>query len=260
MPCDWTKAKVSSDAENVYDQLFLSSFSNRQVTTVFAYGSLLWNPGFKAVRSQRAVVQGFKRRFWNLSFDHRGTFENPGLVVYAVETCDPSDYIEGLMLDIPPNIFREVIEQLDLREKCGYIRKLARAIEPDTGVSLGLVFIYCACDSDSILDVFMRPKNGLDNTQEELEGIARTISTAEGASGKNIDYLMRLRAALAELGSVDIHVDSWDRLVWAVETRKVFERRRIDTGIQMATDVQAAGGRFDGFFSSAHGNTDNTSR
>ena len=48
--------------------------------------------------------------------------------------------------------------------------------------------------------------------------------------------------------------------MWAVETRKVFERRQIDTGIQMATDVQAAGGRFDGFFSSARGNTDNTSR
>jgi cation transport protein ChaC len=168
----------------------------------------MWNPGFTAARTQRAVVQGYKRRFWNFSFDHRGTFENPGLVVCAVESSNVSDHIEGLILDIPPSCFREIMEQLDVREKCGYMRKLVHAFEPMTGSSLGRVFIYSACDDDPYLDVFMRPMNGLDNTLVELESIARTIATAEGASGRNIDYLLQLHAALKAMGSVDYHVDS----------------------------------------------------
>ncbi|MGB1235958.1 MAG: gamma-glutamylcyclotransferase [Planktomarina sp.] len=52
---------------------------------VFAYGSLLWNPGFTAVESVRADLSGYTRSFCMWSIHHRGTEDHPGLVL-ALDT------------------------------------------------------------------------------------------------------------------------------------------------------------------------------
>ena len=48
---------------------------------VFGYGSLLWNPGFEPVERRRAVLRDFHRSFCMLSIHHRGTVNEPGLVL-----------------------------------------------------------------------------------------------------------------------------------------------------------------------------------
>jgi cation transport protein ChaC len=48
---------------------------------VFAYGSLMWNPGFTFMEVAPARLVGWHRRFCIASRHHRGTHGRPGLVL-----------------------------------------------------------------------------------------------------------------------------------------------------------------------------------
>lgn len=48
---------------------------------IFAYGSLMWNPGFPFLESHPALLRGYHRAFCVISHRYRGTKERPGLVL-----------------------------------------------------------------------------------------------------------------------------------------------------------------------------------
>ena len=47
----------------------------------FAYGSLMWDPGFPYEERRQATLRGYHRAFCVNSRSYRGTAENPGLVL-----------------------------------------------------------------------------------------------------------------------------------------------------------------------------------
>ena len=65
---------------------------DRRNTWIFGYGSLMWNPGFAPAEQVLGRLTGFARSFCMWSIHHRGSPEDPGLVLAldAEEntTCD----------------------------------------------------------------------------------------------------------------------------------------------------------------------------
>ncbi|EFF77218.1 ChaC-like protein [Achromobacter piechaudii ATCC 43553] len=75
---------------------------------VFAYGSLIWHPGFAWRERRLATVRGYHRSLCLWSHDHRGSKDNPGLVfglnrggccrgvAYQVAAADVPDVFQAL--------------------------------------------------------------------------------------------------------------------------------------------------------------------
>ena len=80
---------------------------------VFGYGSLMWNPGFETLERQRASLFGLHRSFCIYSWVHRGTPENPGLVL----GLDKGGSCKGIALKAPGEKREEIIRYLREREQ-----------------------------------------------------------------------------------------------------------------------------------------------
>ncbi|MBI5505646.1 MAG: gamma-glutamylcyclotransferase, partial [Deltaproteobacteria bacterium] len=95
-----------------------------ETTWIFAYGSLLWKPGFTYAEARPAFVRGWARRFWQGSTDHRGTEAAPGRVVTLVESDGAQCW--GLAYRLAPTRAAETLRMLDHRERGGYCRLVTR--------------------------------------------------------------------------------------------------------------------------------------
>ncbi len=83
---------------------------------LFGYGSLIYLVDFPYLESRTAIIHGWSRRFWQGSHDHRGTEANPGRVVTLIE--EQGALCGGVAFRVEASVF----EQLDEREKNGYLR------------------------------------------------------------------------------------------------------------------------------------------
>lgn len=153
---------------------------------VFGYGSLIWRPDFPFAARRRAIVDGWKRRFWQGSHDHRGTPDAPGRVVTLI--ADPTARCIGIAYLIEHDVF----DHLDHREKNGYTRHDV-ALTFDDARADGVVYVA-------------HPDNEAFLGDAPLDAIARQIIVSRGPSGANVEYLLELAQALRNLDADDIHV------------------------------------------------------
>ena len=156
---------------------------------VFGYGSLLWNPGFVPVETVTAVLQGYRRSFCMLSIHHRGTVDDPGLVL-ALD-AEPSASCTGVAFRVAGDEQEQVLAALRAREliSSAYVERHVPLALADGRSQEALTYViepgheqYCNFD---------------------LEEQARRIAGAVGGRGPNTEYLYNTAAHLAQMGIED---------------------------------------------------------
>lgn len=80
---------------------------------IFGYGSLMWRPGFDHARRLPAKVHGFHRSLCIYSHVHRGTPEQPGLVL----GLDRGGSCQGVAFEVEAANWDETIAYLRAREQ-----------------------------------------------------------------------------------------------------------------------------------------------
>jgi len=167
-------------------------------TWIFGYGSLIWRTGFPYAESRPASVQGWSRRFWQGSTDHRGVPGAPGRVVTLIEEAGAA--CRGRAYRLEADTEADVLAHLDHREKGGYER-VRLPLQFDDGRSIeGLMYHATPANPNWLGDA-------------PLAAIARQVVASTGPSGPNREYLLRLHDALRALDARDDHVDELVRAV-----------------------------------------------
>lgn len=160
---------------------------------IFGYGSLVWRPAFPFLESAPARLDGFARRFWQGSADHRGVPEAPGRVVTLVP--DETAHVVGVAYRVSAEVRSGVLVQLDHREQGGYLRhEVELSLRGRETRSVFAVIYVAAPDNPSWLG------------PAPLDAMVEQIRDSRGPSGRNDEYLLRLDAWLRDVGVDDPHV------------------------------------------------------
>lgn len=216
---------------------------------LFGYGSLLFKPPLhhleihKAFRRFDGHSTGFVRRFWQSSYDNRGTPEFKGRVVTIIPSesiaCnekfqeDVSQYelahlsheerqrlfenedqlrnelkVNGCVYYIPPEHAQEASEYLDFREKDGYDKQIVEFHVNDSSDPIfnGSDLVKCVVyvgTEDN--ESFIGP--------EAPEKTASIIKIAHGDSGANDEYLLLLLDDLERIGVQDLYLSHLKSLI-----------------------------------------------
>jgi cation transport protein ChaC len=168
---------------------------------IFGYGSLIWRAAFPHVARRPARLEGWSRRFWQGSTDHRGVPGAPGRVVTLVR--DPAALCAGVAYRIADPHVAQVLAELDERERGGYDRHavplhIAAGHGEPAQVSTG--WVYVASENNPN---YLGPAS--------LADIAAVIRGAHGPSGPNLEYALRLAAELRALEAEDPEVFALER-------------------------------------------------
>ena len=149
---------------------------------IFGYGSLIWRPDFPYLESRKARLDGYVRRFWQGSTDHRGIPGAPGRVLTLAEA--PGEHCWGRAFRLADDQREWVLAHLDHREKGGYGR-LQVELQLEGGLAVeGLTY-----------------RAGPDNPEylgpASIAQMVAQIAAAKGPSGSNRQYVLALEAELA---------------------------------------------------------------
>lgn len=163
---------------------------------VFGYGSLLWNPGFEPAAVKTAVLHDYTRSFCMLSIHHRGTDDDPGLVL-ALDATKGAQ-CTGVAFQVKPAEEASVLAALREREliSSAYVEKTVE-LHGDDGPMTALAYVI---DPDHV-----------QYCQFDLETQAQMIARAVGGRGPNTEYLYNTAAHLTKMNIRD------DDMAWLVD-------------------------------------------
>lgn len=171
---------------------------------VFGYASLLWNPGFPVAEEKHGVLKGFHRSFCMSSIHHRGSVEDPGLVL-ALDAQDGAS-CEGVLLRVPEDGFDEIVTTLREREliSSAYVEHLLPVQLADGSEITALAYVIDPGHEQYVAHL-------------TLEEQAQIITNAIGGRGPNCDYLWNTVTKLQELEVADPELEWLANRVYALK-------------------------------------------
>ncbi|MBL4615028.1 MAG: gamma-glutamylcyclotransferase [Magnetovibrio sp.] len=155
---------------------------------VFAYGSLMWNPGFDYEEVKPGIIEDFHRSLCVRSTIYRGTPENPGLVL----GMDQGGSCCGRVFRVAPQNVNDTIAYLDEREQ--------------------VTKVYCPHFFDTLLNdgrtvksytFVVRHDHDQYAGQLSIEEQARLVAQGIGKAGPAMEYLKNTIEHIDELGIHD---------------------------------------------------------
>jgi len=169
---------------------------------VFAYGSLMWKPGFEFVESRRARLDGYRRGFCMWSIHHRGSVEDPGLVLALDPDANAS--CEGIALRVGSHARVEVLTYLREREliSSAYLERFETVVLEDGAAVEAVAYV---------MDPSHEQYTGALSLETQAEVIARSV----GGMGPNDEYLFATLTQLNKMGCPDPEMEEIARLVRA---------------------------------------------
>ncbi len=161
---------------------------------VFGYGSLLWNPGFEPAESVVAHLTGFHRSFCMWSIHHRGSEDDPGLVL-ALDVADDArcDGVAFRVADQEADTVLAMLRERELISSAYYEDMVPLQLEDGREVQ-ALAYIINQDHVQYCGDL-------------TLERQAEVIAHAVGGRGPNTEYLYNTAAHLAQMGVRDADME-----------------------------------------------------
>lgn len=156
---------------------------------VFGYGSLIWNPGFPFLRSEKALLRGVHRSLSIYSHRHRGTPERPGLVF----GLSRGGSCLGVAFEVAGDEWEAVFAYLQAREQDrGVYQEAWRSAELVSGGSRVRALTY-----------LVNERHAQFAGRLELAEQVRLVNDGTGESGRNTEYVRNTAQHLLALGIRD---------------------------------------------------------
>ena len=193
--------RLSDDELERARRAFLEGLDLTEDLWVYAYGSLMWNPGFHFAEVRRAEVQGYQRRFTYKTTMGRGSPLRPGLML-ALEPNGGS--CQGLAFRIGAGL-------ADPESAVLWRREMIRG-------SYHPCLLPVGTPQGEVRALAFTSKVGHPSLVGELP-LAQTVSwiaSGVGELGTNRDYLAQLAGQLEHLGIEDAYIAQLHERVCAV--------------------------------------------
>jgi len=196
-----------------------------QKLIVFGYGSVIWKPGIEFEEAHVGYINGFVRRMWQGNETHRGRKGCPGRVATLIPKKNKRTYGKAFVLKTKEQI-AAALDHLIMREISlgGYClgftpfypleRECFSASPSSTSsgsfssslsssASSSSLSSSASMDDDDDADVTLRAgfpalvfsattNNEFYLGPEKMSSMARTVACAEGPSGHNVEYLVKI--------------------------------------------------------------------
>lgn len=157
---------------------------------VFGYGSLMWKPGFEFIEQVPARLIGEHRALCVYSFDHRGTPEQPGLVL----GLDRGGACRGIAFRVAPAQREATIGYLRAREQTTHVyREVTRSVWLENEARQRVAALTYVVDRSHVQYA------GRLSLADQL----RFVQQGHGRSGNNRDYVLSTVASIEQQGFRD---------------------------------------------------------
>ena len=176
---------------------------------IFGYGSLMWNPGFRFLHKHPARLFGFHRALCIHSTDHRGTREQPGLVMGLA----PGGSCHGVAFAVPRRRAVATLRALWQRELCDELYE-PRLVDIRTDARRLCALAFVVARDHVRYAGRLAPQE-----------IARRVAACRGVRGSNIEYLSNTITHLRSMGVRDRRLAEVMSAIVALDAAREKRRR-----------------------------------